>query len=85
MGDYFDLLDSTNEYNAKKEVSQDEQDPIKVEVESVGSNTLATAGSIEEFNLMSAQRKEELAESKKQTKLLQKLAKNQPKEAGLNS
>jgi hypothetical protein len=32
---------------------------------------------------MSAQRKEELAESKKQTKLLQKLAKNQPKEAGL--
>lgn len=86
MGDYLELLGETNDYNATKAVStgdKDKQDPVKVEVESIGDNTLATAGSIEEFNLMSAQRKEELAESKKQTKLLAKIAKTQPKEAGL--
>ena len=45
--------------------------------------TLATSGSVEEFNLLRDQRNQELIESKKQTKLLEKLTKTQPSTAGL--
>ena len=58
-----------------------QDDPIEVEQ---ADNTLATAGSIEEFNLMTAQRKEELDIAKKQLRALEKIQKNQPKEAGLS-
>ena len=50
-------------------------DPVKVEVDPTSqSNTLATAGSIEEFNLIKSQRKEEL-------NILKKIADNTAKSA----
>lgn len=84
MGDYFDMLEETMNYNKGKKAKEDgSDDPVKVEVEpSQGSNVLATAGSIEEFNLMSAQRKEELNIAKKQLEELKKLNKDKSTSAG---
>lgn len=71
-------------YDSKDGKNGRDADPIKVEVDASSvNNILATAGSIEEFNLMSAQQKEEINIAKAQLKQLQKLNKNQPKEAGL--
>jgi len=71
-------------FDAKNGKDGRDSDPIKVEVDASSvNNILATAGSIEEFNLMSAQQKEEINIAKAQLKQLQKLNKNQPKEAGL--
>ena len=55
-------------------------EPIEFEEK---SGTLATAGSVEEFNLLRDQRNQELAESKKQTKLLAQIAKTPTKAANL--
>jgi hypothetical protein len=59
-----------------------EASKIKVEVESQ-SNVLATAGSVEEFNLMTSQQKEVINIAKAQLKQLQKLNKNKTESAGL--
>lgn len=56
-------------------------EPIEFEQK---SGTLATAGSVEEFNLLRDQRNQELAESKKQTKLLAQIAKTPVKAANLS-
>jgi hypothetical protein len=63
--------------------SDGKQEATKVEVEEKTGGTLATAGSIEEFNLLRDQRNQELIESKKQTKLLEKIVKSPMKSAGL--
>lgn len=60
-------------------------DPIKVELDSgvaSQSNVIATAGSVEEFNIMRSQRKEELNILKKIADNTSKTAKNQPQPAG---
>ena len=62
-------------------------DPVKVELDSGGvsqNNVLATAGSVEEFNLMKSQRKEELNILKKIAENTSKTAKNQTQDAGFN-
>jgi len=84
MGDYFKLLDETMTYNKGKKAKDTGKDdkPIEVEV-SQGSNVLATAGSVEEFNLITAQRNQELDIAKKQLKELEKLNKDKPQPAGL--
>jgi len=86
IGDALGFMAKPNEYfdEGRKKFNDEngKDDPIEVTQD---SNTLATAGSIEEFNLISAQRKEELDIAKKQLKALEKIQKNQPKEAGLNS
>ena len=86
IGDALGFMAKPNEYfdEGRKKFNDEngKDDPIEV---TQASNTLATAGSIEEFNLISAQRKEELDIAKKQLKALEKIQKNQPKEAGLNS
>ena len=57
---------------------------LKVEVDASSvNNILATAGSVEEFNLMSAQQKEEINIAKAQLKQLQKLNRNKTESAGL--
>ena len=58
-------------------------DPVEVEV-SRSSNILATAGSVEEFNLITAQRNQELDIAKKQLKELEKLNKDKSQDAGFN-
>ena len=49
----------------------------------VESASLATAGSVEEFNLLRDQRNQELIESKKQTKLLERISKSPMQSAGI--
>jgi hypothetical protein len=48
------------------------------------TNALATAGSVEEFNLMKDQRNEELSIQKKQLKQLESINKNQAKGANFS-
>ena len=68
----------------KDKKGDEEGDPIKVEVESTSSNALATAGSIEEFNLIRDQRNQELDLARKQLYELKQLNKNKPQPEGLN-
>ena len=60
-----------------------DSDPVEVEVNpSSQNNVIATAGSVEEFNIMRSQRKEELNILKKIADNTSKTAKNQPQPAG---
>ncbi len=82
LGDYEKLLDETAEYNQgrtpiKQEDGKD-PDPVKVEMESA---SLATSGSIEEFNLIRDQRNQELSALNKIAKNTEKALKNQPQGA----